>query len=54
MKGIIIVDERMEGFFVYFERRIEIIEFATTLNEPKFALGEEPVKDIDSNKKNKI
>ena len=54
IKGIIIVDEYIKDFFIYPERRIEIVEFITTLNEPKLALGEEPIKNTDSNKKNKI
>ena len=54
IKGIIIINKYIESFFINFKRRIEIIEFTTTLNEPKFALGEKPIKNADSNKKNKI
>jgi hypothetical protein len=53
VKGIVAADERMEGFFMHPERRTEITELATTLNEPKLALGGEPAKDADSNKRDK-
>ena len=54
IKRIIIINECIENFFIYPERRIEIIEFTSTLNKPKLALGEKPIKNADSNKRNKI
>jgi len=51
IKGIIIVNKYIEGFFIYPERRIEIIEFTTILNELKLALEEKPIKNADLNKK---
>jgi hypothetical protein len=53
VKGIVAADERMEGFFMHPERRTEITDLATTLNEPKLALGGEPTKDAESSRRDK-
>jgi hypothetical protein len=53
VKGIVAADARMEGFFLYPEKRTEITELATTMNEPKLALGGEPVKNVDTSKGDK-
>ena len=54
IKGIIIIDECIKDFFIYPEWHIEIIELTTTLNKLKLALRKKPIKNIDSNKKDKI
>ena len=54
IKGIIIINKYIKGFFIYPERRIEIIKLTTILNKPKLALREKPIKNINSSKRNKI
>ena len=54
IKEIIVINKYIESFFIYPERRIEIIKLITILNKPKLALREESIKNADSNKKDKI
>ena len=54
IKGIIIINKYIESFFIYLEQYIKIIKLIMTLNELKLVLGKKSIKNMDSNKKNKI
>jgi hypothetical protein len=48
VKSIVAADERMESFFMRPERRSEISSLASSMNEPKPAMGRESAKGVNS------